>query len=929
MKREWIEKRVMRYLFAGGIFAVLLLPQITKGAPEDIVFKTSFEKAFGGFKKSTKKKEPKVKTKKKDNVINLAPFATISSNPYSGTLQYLTDGEIPSAKGGKMAESGPYFEQSETQSNGNIATYTCFPTNSSEEEIIFTLPEPVAVSSINFFQRGAFCESYKITGDTTGDGKFDELLLQRFETGKPGWNTELLKNSLLLKIYALKFGVIKAKGGGAPQIAEFQILVPKTSANKELVKKWKTKIVIASTGKELKFATPVPFGKNPENIKKSDKYQFGAVGSLWMLIDQTQPYEEKGIDTFAMNVLKDLSMDRFRMFIGLKPKSIAKMTLPKDEKYLSRIYPSDIKKTKRYSGIGSNCMPWPSEVFIGYKDNVLKRVSEDLKANKFGVGVIPPRNLPPFDVRSGCYPMAQADHHGRPDQRFPCVWYGEYWVPAFSQAIKEIVDSGVTSIDVTPDEFYIEGHNLQRMPKDDPCRKKFKETYGIEVPKVVADNENYRKWLLFCYEATADTFKRFVKAAKKANPEIITETNLSLAPSLVYNSPDYTLAIDIVGHCSGIDVLGTDPYFRNETLGHYQMPKTAVLYQGATPNRNTVMMLQAVCGDFITPFTNPLWAAGNATSILMRGVHDIDFYRICNYANLSPKGEQNPAYKFYKNWIKMVRVLEPLGLKHATVPKDIAFLYSRAGIDWWELKEKSKKNFKTYPNSAMSGYAHNDAVMKMLFSNGRPFELYFLDQPSTLKNILKYKVAVIPFGYSISKESYDILRNAQKQGVRILIVNHLGETNELGTAHPEPLLKSLINLPGVKYMDKDLLAHGADPEVQSEFLANLDTLLGKDKSFFVSTHGKDVEVGLLKHDNGTYFIPIVNWHNQDAVVDLGLKCPEGNYELLRYSLDGISKSQINGDNKKLYSPDDLRNFRIKLPKHNTMILVIRPYLKSL
>ena len=855
--------------------------------------------------------------------FNIAPYSTITSNPYCGTLQYLIDGEIPSSKGGEMAQNGPYFEQFETQSNGNITTYACFPVKASKEEIVFTFFDVQKVSAAKFFQRAAFCESFKILGDSTGDGKFDKLILQRFETGKPGWNTAMFKKNTP-RLYALKFMVLKAKGRGAPQIAEFQILVPKTPHNKKLHRKLTKTPLLKQNVKELKFTSATPFGDNPKNGKKSDKYQFGAVGSMWMFIDQTKPYEKRGINTFAMNVLKDLSIDRFRMFIGLKPVSMAKITLPMDQKYLSRIYPSDVNKSKRYSGIGSRCMPWPSEVAIGYKDNILKRMSEDFKSNNIALNVIPPRNIPPFDVRPSYYPMAQSDRHGRPDSRFPCVWYGGYWVPAFSQIIKEIVDSNVTSIDVTPDEFYIEGHHLQRMPKNDPCRDKFKEAYGVDTPKVVGDNETYRKWLLFEYDATAKTFKRFVEAAKKANPRIETEANLSIAPLLYYDAPSFSLAIDIIGHRSGIDLLGTDPYFRTDTLGHYQVTKTAVLYQGATPTKNTVMMLQAVCGDLRTPFSNPVWVAGTGTSMIMRGVHNIDLYRLNYFANIGPKQKPNTAYPIYKNWIKMMRALEPLGLKHAKVPKDIAFLYSRAGIDWWELKEKSKKNFKSYPNSAMSGYAHSDAVMKMLFSNGHPFDLYYLDQPETLMNILKYKVVVIPFGYSISKKAYEILRTAQRKGVRILIVNHLGETNEFGTAHPEPLFQEFITLPGVKYMDKDLLVHGNDPQIQSEFLNDLDSLLGEDKSFFVSTYGKDVEVGLLKHENGTLFIPVVNWHNQETIVDLGLKCPKGNYEILRYNLKGVSKCKISGKKKSIRSAIDLRNFRVNLKVHDTMILVVKP-----
>jgi hypothetical protein len=379
----------------------------------------------------------------------------------------------------------------------------------------------------------------------------------------------------------------------------------------------------------------------------------------------------------------------------------------------------------------------------------------------------------------------------------------------------------------------------------------------------------------------------------------------------------------MVGHTAGIDRFGTDPYFRLDTMGHYQMPKTALIYQGATPTRETVMMLQAVCGDFRTPFSNPVWAAGTATSVLMRGVRDIDFYRLNYYANISPKGKQNPAYVYYKKWFKMIRALEPLGLAKAKPPKDVALLYSRAGNDWWELKENAKNGFKKYPNSAMAGYAANDAVMKVFFTNGQPFDLYYLDQSSSLENITKYKVVVIPFAYSISEKVLKVLQTARDSGVKILIVDHFGEVNEFGTPYPKPILKKFATLPGVEYLGCDPLVDGTTLAFKSKLLDALDKSLGENKSFFVSTFEKDIEVGLLKNaKTGRIFIPVVNWTTNPLPVDLGLKLNPGAYGVKRYSLDGISKCSIDG--KQKLTAADLRDFRVQLPPSDTSILVIEP-----
>ncbi len=863
-------------------------------------------------------------TKTKSTTINIAPYTVITRNPYCGTLQYLTDGITPSALGGRTANKGPYLEHTEIDPKGEIATYACFPIKSSKQTITFKLPKLLKISAIRFFQRAAYSDSFAIEADTTGDGKFDTIALERHGTAKPDWNSEKLPDSIP-KVYQIRFRSLKENGRGAPQIAEFELLVENSAANQALIGKCKAQN-IRSLPNILEWQSAQPYLTGLKTAKK-DKYQFGVVASLWMWLSLSDPYGKTGINQHALQVVKDMDFDRVRLFVKVMPKSIEKITMPTNPEYLSRIYPADIKKSRRYQGIGSLCMPWPSKVMFGYKENVLKRFAEDMAKEGIGVGIIPPRDQPPFDVRPGFYPMAQADCHEKPDPRFPCVWHGGYWVPAFSQIIKEITESSVASVDVTPDEFYIEGHNLQRMPKNDPCRKKFKASYGTEVPEKVADSEAYRKWITYNYQSTADTFNKFAIAAKKANPDVITEVNLSKAFFLFYDRPNFTLALDMIGHAGKIDYMGTDPYFRADTLGHYQMPKATMVYRGTTPTKKTVMMLQAVCGDFRTPLTNPVWAAGNATSVLMRGCHDIDFYRITYFASIYGKKAQPPIYNIYKQWIKMIRNLEPLGLKQAKIPKDIAFIYSRSSIDWWELKErmKLKQTGKKLPynNAAMAGYAHHDAVMKMLFTNGLPFELYYLEQPSTLKNILDYKTIIIPFPYSISQAAIDILGQARRKGVKIVIVNQLGETNEFGTPTVTPQLKAFIKQPGVKYIGIDLLKYGNTPASEKKIITALTTMLGDKRSLSADTNGLDVEVGLLTNKtNGNSFIPVVNWHNKAVEVKLGVKVPAGEYQLSRYGLDGISSAS------KKFTAKELKNFAVKLKKHETFIFVIKPVKKS-
>jgi hypothetical protein len=291
------------------------------------------------------------------------------------------------------------------------------------------------------------------------------------------------------------------------------------------------------------------------------------------------------------------------------------------------------------------------------------------------------------------------------------------------------------------------------------------------------------------------------------------------------------------------------------------------------------------------------------------------------FAPISPRAKKNKTFYFIQNWIKMIRTLEAYGIKNAKPRKDVAFVYSRAGADWWELTELVKERKKpgrkyAYPNSAMAGYSHHDATMEILMKNGQLFDLYYLDQPSTLKNALDYKVIVLPFPYSVSNESLEILRKAHENGTGLLIIGKMGETDEFGNKRKVPALKEFIGNPGVEFLDIDMLKDGNAPETKEKVMAAVDKLLGENKTFFADTKDKDLETGLLENKD-FLFIPVINWHNKPVNVALGVKVPEGNYQLEKFTLDGISKG------KTELSAKEMMNMSLEMPAHKTCILVAK------
>jgi len=837
--------------------------------------------------------------------VNVAPFATLKSNPYCGTLSYLTDGEIPPARGVKLAQKGPFLEDIEVSSNGSISQNCQFPIKTlAPASITFTFSAPVTVKGVRFMQAGSLCTSFRIEADINGNGLFEAVIaISKTDIPLPTVKAEFKP----VRVRAIRFTMLKTQKR-IPLLGEFQIIGNETEA-------LKLKNVYAPVigPDELLFGKPV---KTPVKRQPPDKrFQFGVTSSMWMWINITEPYAKHGLNKAALARMKELDMDRVRCFIGLKPKDQSKITIPENPRYSASM--KEVKADKSFY-----YFPLPSKVFAGYEENILKRLSDDLKKEGYEFVPIPPRNVPPFDTRSGHYPMAQSDHHGEYNPKFPCATNGEFYKNAFSTILQELAASGVTGVDIVPDEFYIENHNLKRMCADDPCRALFRKQYGLDVPTKVEDTETYRKWLLFQMESTARLFKVFSDAAKKAAPGVVTESNFSVVPLLFFNRPGFGLAIDLVGHTGAVDVLGTDPYFRLDTLGHYQMPKTACIYKGATPNRTVCMMLQAVAGDFLTPLTDPVWTAGNATSMIMRGVRNIDLYRFNYFANIRKVNGTHPTTPIYKNWIAMIRRLEAFGLKKARIPRKIAFIYNRAGEDWWELREKLKTpNPYDYPQSAMAGHIHHDATMRMLFANGHPFEAFFLDQPSTLSNVSGFKVMIIPFAYSISDKAKAVIQDAVDAGVKLLVLKGRGETDEYGTLRKTPALAGFERRKGVIMLDENLLTRGNDIEVEKKILSALWALLGADRPIIVNNYRRDIEVGMLESENGTKFIFAVNWDKRDSVLDLGLNLPRGAYTVDRFDLEGVSVATLAG--KRKTNERALMRFRVNIKGHETLALVVR------
>jgi len=830
-----------------------------------------------------------------EGLVNVAPLAQVGSFPYCGGLRYVTDGV--SGRVGPSDTAGQGLDLTADRALGEV-TYASFPHRTTQGCYTFRFEPARRICAVRFLQYRAYAMSYRIDADSTGDGKPDRILVERRRFGRPNvWHTHRFEPVVA---HVLRFTSLEETGRGAPCMVELEIYSREEDA-KSADRVWPT----PDPSVPVAHLDPVP--PSPARpVPERDRLWLGATSCLWMF---WQPHLDPDLTspTFAAAFIKELQsmgMTYARLFVGSRPRNYFDVTLPND------FYRQRIPIADPIRGV----VPWPSEVMFGYRRNVLKRFCAEM--HKHGLKVLPilPRNAPPFDPRSGYFPMAQSDHH-QPVRKFPCVTNADFYKEAFATLLREALVAGADGVDVCGDEYYCEVHDLGRISRDDPCIRLFKQRHGVpSIPTKVEDTLLYRRWVLFEYESTARMFKHQTDAVKQANPKAMTSTNISVAPLLFFNRRAFGIAYDMVGHIADIDCFGTDPYYRFDTVAHYQIPEWTKRLIGANKNRETIMILQGAGWGraSVVPFSDPIWITGGATSALMHGARHIDFYRLNYY------WQDLPGKKTIADWIQMVHRLEALGLKHARVPRKIALLYSRASDDWWELKIQCQERKGPDAIESASGYVHHKAMMQLLCSHGHPYDLYYLDQVSTLREVTDYALLVLPFPYSIPKEAVAVIRQAVARGCRVLITNHLGEVDPEGEPHPAPLLQSLLSQEGVSYLDIDLLRDGAERGVQQRIADEITSLLGDDRPLYLDSHGKDVEAAVLEKGSSSKFVFAINWDTEPAEADLGVTVPPGPYRVRSFKVG--SEALLKLRSSPAVSSKDLSRFRLPMPAHDVTVL---------
>jgi hypothetical protein len=835
--------------------------------------------------------------------INIAPYCKVWSTPYMGAaIANLTDGKIASPADGTLmlaAPLGPRIGETSLQYE-------------------FAFPGPLVVTGVRLFQSDSRdrmpATVYVIEIDSKGNGRYEKRVA--VENRGRGGEWVAYPVSPPIAGYGLRFRAIPSVGNigsnyGPPAIEEFEILTegdPPRLPRRTLPD---APLLEEDTARAATLRIEAP----SEAVAPSQaSFRRGLFGSMWAYWSPGQDYSEQGNEG-KLALLRRLKVNRYWLYPGAyvpRRTDLPYLTLPHDPDYLHFV---DRQLAWRLTSQSKEMriLPFPSQIVPGYRENVLRRFVSQM--HNGGVRVIVNELMLPYGLKSWDFPRV-ADPY-----IYPSVLSSSFVREASTTLYTEFMQAGVDGLALGGDEFFLRDtpgidedvspicRDVRGWPRD-ICKpttiELFRQRFGRDVdPLSRTFSPAAAKWKVFQYEQLAGLFAHYAEMMKSVDPNAIVT---SLFRSGEENRPHFGIAYDVMGLLGGVAEMSSNPYWsHNSYLGHYFFANEAKRLQGASRSRTAAITLQTTPRFDRDGYEDPLMVYGPAFSGLMHGVKGINFYK----EGYLFAGGRNDAGPWVEKFFNLTAFLEGKGLRDYHVPKSVALLYSRASEDWWQLSHA------TNPVEAPQAMVYQNAVMEVLFRDGIPFDLYYLDQPSSLEKLGDYRMAILAYPYSIPKGGVDQIRKAMTSGTKVLALWRAGEVDEYGAAYPTPLLR---DVPGVERLTIDL-TRSDYAGFSGRLVPELHKSLGGETPLSLDAAGHDVECSVMeKGDSRMLFC--LNWEKQPADVNLGVSLPEGRYGASLVTMEQESPARIGG--RYALSPADLGKFRLALAPGEARVVVITP-----
>jgi len=830
---------------------------------------------------------------------NIAPYSVVRSSPYLGAaIKYLTDLEIgfPERDNSRML-AAPLLIR-----NGHVMPL----------ELEFRFPSKVPVTGIRLFQHKTAgrrsANGYVVELDTTGDGSYQrEVVSERYGKGGQWFKYRLPQpvSAFGLRFRTTEFPTEPGPNYGGPAIAELEIYTAADLPEIPPRRLPQAPPLLEDSARALPIRSVVP-----DPRPWSEQFQRGTFGSMWLFWSAGQAFHSEK-NAPRIEVLKRLQVNRYWLYPGVYvPRNPAPsyVTKPKDPNlahYADRVL-------KERSGDQVRIVPFPSSVVLGYRENVLKKFVRMMHENN--IGVLANESLLPIGLKSWDFPRV-SDF-----EIYPSVRCSSFVRNASTQLYREYMKAGVDGLVLGGDEFFLRVHPGTADDRASVCRdvagrengncapscaELFAEKYGVgQIPAGAEFNSEKAKWTLFQYTQLADLFGGYTQMMKSINPNAIVTSLFRAAEG---NRSGYGIAYDIMGSIGRVEELSTDAYWSHDSyLGHYFFANEAKKLIAASLSKTAAITLQATPHFDPNGYADPAMLYGPAFSTLMHGIRGINFYKH-DYFFSGGKDDPGPLVE---KFFRLVRYLEDRDLLEYEVPKKVALLYSRASDDWWELKNRDD------PVLAAEATLYQNATMELLFRNGIPFNLYYLDQPESLTDLDQSSLIILPFPYSMPAEAAGKIQQAMSKGSHVLALQRDGEVDEYGANYDMPLLSGL---PGIER--RKIPLNGSNYSLfERELTPEILNLLGGDRPLALETDGSDIECSLLSKQSDR-LVFCFNWEDHATQVNLGLNLDPGAYGIRAISLDQDRPAAIGG--KFELDEHDLRLFRLELKPGQPLVLSVR------
>ncbi len=419
-------------------------------------------------------------------------------------------------------------------------------------------------------------------------------------------------------------------------------------------------------------------------------------------------------------------------------------------------------------------------------------------------------------------------------------------------------------------------------------------------------------------------YKLAADAAKAANPNVTTFANIA-----AWNFAG-------IGNTNNIDFLGTEGYFTKEdAYGHWAPALSTVRTIGANLQKQTIITQ----GNGWTSIpTDPSDAArlnaypkvamyGAILSTVSHGGNAQAFWRLTDFLVSNPE-YYNATAKGYS----MLDTLAAWGGKNAAVSNEIVVLdqYIVEGGQDSTWSYDIYVNFRPrepWAAETSRNRASERAIYELLLTNGYPFKVGYLEFPDTVPNLSESKVIIIPFPYNnyykihINESVINWINEAAASGTKVIILGYPGTVYSGFDA--------LVNSSNVVVLTDNVL-YGITNDFKNHFLSSLDSALGINKPTYLNIYGQDIELSSLEKNATEKFLFVTNWENHSATADVGINMPEGNYRMLQRDLNETRNISISG--RYILTKQDLAKFRVNMDSGEAWIFYIYPseisYLKQ-